>query len=69
MNEYRHVIGKSIKLLTTDRILILLDFWRELMMFVYLCAGVAQVWPDASGTRLVFVDEKSDAFLLNPVRI
>ena len=29
--------------------------------------GIAKVWPDPSGTRVVFVDEKSDAFLLNPV--
>ena len=32
----------------------------------YLVA-ITSVYPDPSGTRLVFVDEKSDAFLYNPV--
>lgn len=29
--------------------------------------GVTKVFPDGSATRLVFVDEKSDAYLYNPV--
>ena len=29
--------------------------------------AISRVYPDPSGTRVVFVDEKSDAYLHNPV--
>ena len=35
--------------------------------YMYVCPGVVKVYPDPRGTRLVFCDEKSDAFLYNPV--
>ena len=38
-----------------------------LLSYMYVCPGVVKVYPDARGTRLVFCDEKSDAFLYNPV--
>ena len=41
-------------------------------MFVHLnssvIVGISKVYPDSSGTRMVIVDEKSDAFIYNPVR-
>ena len=37
-------------------------------MYMYLLAGISKVFPDSSGTRMVLVDEKSDAFIYNPVR-
>jgi len=36
-------------------------------MHVYLFAGISKVFPDSSATRMVLVDEKSDAFIYNPV--
>ena len=35
---------------------------------VFLLA-ISKVYPDYSGTRLVFVDEKGDAYLHNPVSL
>lgn len=32
-------------------------------------AGVLKLFPDPSGTRLVFVDKKKDGFVYNPVSI
>lgn len=29
--------------------------------------GISQLFPDYTGTKLVFIDEKSDTFLYNPV--
>ena len=29
--------------------------------------GIRRIFPDLSGTRLVFIDEKSDGFVYNPV--
>lgn len=34
-----------------------------------LSSGVTKVFPDSSATRLVLVDEKSDAFIYNPVSV
>ena len=31
--------------------------------------GVRKLYPDPSGTRLIFVDDKSDGFVYNPVRV
>jgi len=32
-------------------------------------AGITKIFPDNSATRLVLVDEKSDAFVYNPVSV
>ena len=40
----------------------------ELQLFP-LSSGVTKVFPDSSATRLVLVDEKSDAFIYNPVSV
>ena len=34
-----------------------------------LSSGITKVFPDSSATRLVLVDEKSDAFIYNPVSV
>jgi len=34
--------------------------------FRHMC-GMRMLFPDHSGTRLIFVDEKSDGFVYNPV--
>lgn len=35
----------------------------------YSCKGIKRIFPDVSGTHLVFIDEKSDGFVYNPVSI
>lgn len=30
-------------------------------------SGISKIFPDASGTMVVFIDDKSDAFVYNPV--
>ena len=32
-------------------------------------AGIRKIFPDPSGTRIIFIDDKSDGYVLNPVRI
>ena len=39
------------------------------MMSVFLLKGIKKIFPDISGTHLVFIDEKSDGFVYNPVSI
>lgn len=34
---------------------------------IVIFAGISKLYPDSSGTKLVVVDEKSDAFVYNPV--
>ena len=34
-----------------------------------LLKGIKKIFPDVSGTHLVFIDEKSDGFVYNPVSI
>ena len=29
--------------------------------------GIRKIYPDPSGTRLIFIDEKSDGYVYNPV--
>ena len=31
-------------------------------------AGIRKIFPDPSGTRIIFIDDKSDGYVLNPVR-
>ena len=31
-------------------------------------AGIRKIFPDPSGTRVIFIDDKSDGYVLNPVR-
>lgn len=31
--------------------------------------GISKVFPDINGTRLIVIDEKSDAFIYNPVNV
>jgi hypothetical protein len=31
--------------------------------------GIRKIYPDPSGTRLIFIDEKSDGYVYNPVII
>ena len=38
-------------------------------MSVFLLQGIKKIFPDISGTHLVFIDEKSDGFVYNPVSI
>lgn len=36
---------------------------------VFSLQGIKKIFPDISGTHLVFIDEKSDGFVYNPVSI
>ncbi|KAL1023991.1 hypothetical protein UPYG_G00049980 [Umbra pygmaea] len=47
---------------------ILVDDWQVLNEYRHL-VGIKKVFPDLSGTRLVFIDDKSDGFLLSPVAV
>ena len=38
-------------------------------MTLYLLLGISRVFPDSSGTTVVFIDDKSDAFVYNPVSV
>ena len=29
--------------------------------------GIRKIFPDPSGTRIIFIDDKSDGYILNPV--
>ena len=45
-------------------------FMSMIMMSVlFLSKGIKKIFPDISGTHLVFIDEKSDGFVYNPVSI
>ena len=34
-----------------------------------LFEGIKKIFPDVSGTHLVFIDEKTDGFVYNPVSV
>ncbi len=34
----------------------------------FVCVGITKLYPDPTSTRLIIVDEKSDAYIYNPVR-
>ena len=38
-----------------------------LSIYLFIFVGISKLYSDPSCTRLVFVDEKSDAFLYNPI--
>ena len=38
-------------------------------LYLYASAGIKKIFPDLSGTYLVFIDEKTDGFVYNPVSI
>ena len=40
-----------------------------IIMSVFSSKGIKKIFPDISGTHLVFIDEKSDGFVYNPVSI
>jgi hypothetical protein len=39
----------------------------SLNFFHIVVVGITKIFPDSSGTRVIMVDEKSDAFVYNPV--
>lgn len=43
-----------------------IEDWQYVMEHRHL-AGIRKIFPDPSGTRIVFIDEKSDGYVLNPV--
>ncbi|XP_028973960.2 WD repeat-containing protein 19 [Esox lucius] len=47
---------------------VLVEDWQVVNEYRHL-VGVRKVFPDPSGTRLVFIDDKSDGFLLSPVAV
>lgn len=38
-------------------------------VYLYASTGIKKIFPDFSGTYLVFIDEKTDGFVYNPVSI
>ena len=55
VNEFRHIIGK----VSTSP--------QRSCICVYVLLGISRLFPDSSGTTLVLIDDKSDAFVYNPV--
>jgi hypothetical protein len=45
-----------------------IEDWQYVMEHRHM-AGIRKIFPDPSGTRIAFIDEKSDAYVLNPVTI
>ena len=37
------------------------------MILNFIVLGITKIFPDATGTTMVFIDDKSDAFVYNPV--
>lgn len=40
-----------------------------IVISVFSLKGIKKIFPDIGGTHLVFIDEKSDGFVYNPVSI
>ena len=38
-------------------------------MILKFSVGIKKIFPDVNGTHLVFIDEKNDGFVYNPVSI
>ncbi|KAK7098094.1 WD repeat-containing protein 19-like [Littorina saxatilis] len=43
-----------------------IEDWQYVMEHRHM-AGIRRIFPDPSGTRLIFIDDKSDGYVLNPV--
>lgn len=43
-----------------------IEDWAYVNEFRHIC-GIKRVHPDHAGTRLIFVDEKADGYIYNPV--
>ena len=43
-----------------------IEDWQYVNEFRHV-VGIKKLFPDPSGTRLIFVDDKSDGFVYNPV--
>ena len=56
MNEFRHVVGEYTSIRS--------GYYTPLLFYI---AGIRHLYPNFNGTQLVFIDEKSDAYLYNPV--
>ena len=71
VNEFRHVVGKHnhcyycAHVHTTHTCM----HAHKLLGLNYYFAGIRQLYPDSNGTHLVFVDDKSDSYLYNPVSL
>lgn len=38
-------------------------------IYIIFCAGITKINPDIGGLKLIVMDEKSDAFIYNPVNL
>ena len=45
-----------------------IEDWNYVNEFRHV-VGIRKLYPDPSGTRLIFVDDKSDGFVYNPVQL
>ena len=45
-----------------------IEDWQYVNEFRHV-VGIRKLFPDPSGTRLIFMDDKSDGFVYNPVSI
>ena len=46
----------------------MIEDWQYVMTQQHT-TGIRNVFPDPGGTRLVFINENSEGYILNPVRI
>jgi len=42
------------------------DDWQDVTEFRHVC-GIRKLFADPNGTRLAFIDDKSDGYIYNPV--
>lgn len=45
-----------------------IEDWQYVNEFKHM-VGIRKLFPDPSGTRLVFIDQKKDGYVYNPVRV
>ena len=43
-----------------------MEDWQVVNEFRHIC-GIRKIFADGSGTRLVFIDDKTDCYVYNPV--
>ncbi|XP_055768737.1 WD repeat-containing protein 19 [Salvelinus fontinalis] len=66
-----HALTNDFLFYGTDRgvvVCILVEDWQVLNEYRHP-VGIKKVFPDPNGTRLAFIDDKSDGFLLSPVAV
>ena len=66
VNEFRHVVGKELHY--TSVLTRMVGMFSQIKKSVLLVSsGIRKLFVDQSGTKLVFLDDKSDGYIYCPV--